>query len=393
MARKHNGSLRALRQLFRRRNIIIMCEKSVEHYPLDAKWQLALVALVVGGISWISYSTGSYMAAQSVLKQKEQQIMSSTLTNKRMGEEYTLLKQDLMKLQENNGKLSDYAKFIIQQHTGNDQAELAETFALAALDPSATKDDGRLMERVSFLERQIDELESANQNIIDEIKRRTQGKIEELEEVIHLTGLNKQLLQKQAKRELASATVSKKSAEPNFENQGGPFIPENSSELEPELMDDIDQVVMLNAIIEKLPLDMPVKHARITSGFGRRLDPFTKRWAVHAGQDFAAVSNAGVFAPSDGVVTKAGRSGAYGNMVELDHGMGVTTRYGHLSSINVKPGQKIAHGQILGHQGSTGRSTGQHVHYEVRYHNRAIDPRKFLKAGAHVQKTGQEARG
>jgi murein DD-endopeptidase MepM/ murein hydrolase activator NlpD len=114
------------------------------------------------------------------------------------------------------------------------------------------------------------------------------------------------------------------------------------------------------------------------------MDPFTKRPAAHYGIDFAGPYGAKVYATSDGVVVHSGKRGAYGNMIEIDHGMNIKTRFGHLSKLNVKEGDVIKKGDLIGIQGSTGRSTGHHLHYEVRYKGRAINPSKFLKAGEHV---------
>ena len=102
---------------------------------------------------------------------------------------------------------------------------------------------------------------------------------------------------------------------------------------------------------------------------------------MHAGVDFRAPSGHPVRAAAAGRVTMARRNGGYGNMVEIDHGRGMTTRYAHLSAILVKSGQRVRPGQIIGRVGSTGRSTGPHLHYETRVNDRAVDPERFLRAG------------
>ena len=100
--------------------------------------------------------------------------------------------------------------------------------------------------------------------------------------------------------------------------------------------------------------------------------------------DFVGAYRAEIYAPAPGKVVRAGRNGAYGLFVELDHGNGVTTRYGHLAKILVKRSQLLKRGDALGLQGNTGRSTGAHLHYEIRYHNKPLNPYKFIKAGAYV---------
>ncbi len=121
-----------------------------------------------------------------------------------------------------------------------------------------------------------------------------------------------------------------------------------------------------------------------TSGFGARIDPFTGRYAFHPGVDFAGPWGAIVHSTAPGRVVWAGPQGGYGNMVEIDHGLGIRTRYGHLSAILVRVGDMVAKGGPVGKLGSTGRSTGPHVHYEVYYDNVLRNPRNFIEAGRHV---------
>jgi murein DD-endopeptidase MepM/ murein hydrolase activator NlpD len=137
--------------------------------------------------------------------------------------------------------------------------------------------------------------------------------------------------------------------------------------------------------MRSLPLGLPVQGAyRETSGFGYRSDPFTRRATFHEGTDLAAFTGAPIIAPAAGRVIHAGVKGAYGRTVEIDHGAGFKTRYGHLNSISVKVGQEVVIGQKIGTMGSTGRSTGPHLHYEIYFRGKSYDPLKFLRAGKHV---------
>ncbi|MEO6247241.1 MAG: M23 family metallopeptidase [Sphingomicrobium sp.] len=131
-----------------------------------------------------------------------------------------------------------------------------------------------------------------------------------------------------------------------------------------------------------VPSDKPVKTAAsFTSGFGVRTDPFEARAAMHPGIDLAGPIGTPIYATADGVVMRAGwNSGGYGNLVELDHGKGIATRYGHMSAILVSAGQHITRGQQIGRMGSTGRSTGSHLHYEVRVDGRPVNPIPFMKS-------------
>lgn len=148
----------------------------------------------------------------------------------------------------------------------------------------------------------------------------------------------------------------------------------------------LNQLDGMSREVNHIPLSAPVDTVTFdrSSGFGARVDPFTGQYAFHPGIDFAGPWGARVAATAAGKVVFAGYRGGYGNMVELDHGFGLHTRYGHLSSIGVKIGMEIGKGTTLGRVGSTGRSTGPHVHYEVWFDDKVRNPSTFIEAGRHV---------
>lgn len=170
------------------------------------------------------------------------------------------------------------------------------------------------------------------------------------------------------------------------EAQGGPFIPEG-----PQPPDRWDR---LQRALKVLPLAAPLADYDVSSGFGRRRDPINHRRAMHAGIDLRAPWRTPVMATAPGRVVFAGRKGGYGRMVEVDHGMGVHTRYGHLAQISVHAGQRVPLGGRVGLLGSSGRSTGPHLHYEVLVDGRARNPQPFLKAGVRLRSAsvGYDAR-
>lgn len=140
-------------------------------------------------------------------------------------------------------------------------------------------------------------------------------------------------------------------------------------------------------VVESLPLGVPVAVPfRYTSPYGIRVDPFTRRPSPHMGVDLAAYRDAPIVTTGPGSVSFAGARSGYGLLVEVDHGHGFKSRYGHLRSITVSKGDTIRTGDLVGRMGSTGRSTGDHLHYEVWYNGKPYDPNKFLKAGRHVHK-------
>ena len=141
-----------------------------------------------------------------------------------------------------------------------------------------------------------------------------------------------------------------------------------------------------------IPSVEPVKGTRFTSGFGVRSDPFRGRSAMHGGIDLAGPVGTPIYATADGIVGRSEwNSGGYGNLVELDHGHGIQTRYGHLSRSLVGAGEKVKRGQMIALMGSTGRSTGSHLHYEVRIDGKAVNPIPFMQSSTYLQSVQQRA--
>lgn len=372
------------RQIFRRRTIIITSDHSIDQYALGGKTQFGVIAVVVGVVCWVSYSTGSYMASQSVMEQKDRQIVSSTMKTRAIGEEYSLLKRDLLKLKENKGELGEYAQFVLKQHSVDNDFSMPALLEMSSDDKDAASVSGeaheRLLTRVSFLENRVEKLQEENLQIVTTIQTRTKGKIKELSEVIKLAGFNPERMQTLARRTLPKEELA---TSEDLKHQGGPYFPE---QLDRKIALNIDQMMLLDSIVSRMPLGVPMQGAKVTSGFGRRIDPFHRRWAMHTGIDFSGPVGAPVYATNDGVVKFASWQGSYGQQIEIAHGLGLSTRYAHLSKILVKPGQRVKEGTVIGHEGSTGRSTGKHLHYEVYFNGHPLNPANFLKAGYYVQK-------
>jgi len=170
---------------------------------------------------------------------------------------------------------------------------------------------------------------------------------------------------------------------------GGPYVPYRLASGANAFERQVHRITLERAQSDQLahevaalPIRKPVPgELDATSGFGVRIDPFVNRPAMHTGIDFRGTMGESVHATAAGTVTVAGWSGGYGRMIEIDHGNGLATRYGHLSAIEVKVGQTIRTGQAIGRLGSTGRSTGPHLHYETRINGEAVDPNRFLRAG------------
>jgi murein DD-endopeptidase MepM/ murein hydrolase activator NlpD len=192
------------------------------------------------------------------------------------------------------------------------------------------------------------------------------------------------------------ATIGIKPKLPSFDDtaEGGPLLPPIEGPETPSLIDDANDVAAAlqrfaaaKSAAALAPVHRPVASmTRISSTFGNRKDPFTGRLAFHSGNDFAAPQGTTVLSAGAGTVSFVGQISGYGNVVEVTHAGGLITRYGHLSAFLVKEGDVVSTGTPIARVGSTGRSTGPHLHFEVRRADNAVDPARYLNAGRVLQR-------
>lgn len=184
-------------------------------------------------------------------------------------------------------------------------------------------------------------------------------------------------------------------ARKGYSGQGGPLTPISlsTSNMPPSpeeiranaILKGLDEMNLYRLAAFKAPFGMPVRTAvRYTSGFGGRNDPLGRGYRRHEGQDMAGDYGSPIYATADGVVTYAGWENGYGRLVKIQHAFGIETRYGHMSQIRAEVGQRVSRGDRIGDMGNSGRSTGTHLHYEVRIGGTAVNPMTFIKAGSNV---------
>jgi murein DD-endopeptidase MepM/ murein hydrolase activator NlpD len=353
---------------FHKRNIIIVSERKVKHIPISGPLQFVGLVLALSGVCWASYSTGSFMAARHALKEQGQALRS--VTNAKVETNFTSVYQGAP--EQMTADVGPY------KHSENSTAINGPVAALSGMD------NAKLIARITLLESKVVELKNTNEAIVQRVHDKTAGKIDDLENIIKQTGLNLGDM----KKEMSDNKAYKaKHAREDAPAEGGPYIPEEPIGFSPqakEMFSNLDELRLLSQIIGTIPLAMPIKQATEQSTFGHRVDPFNGHLAFHSGLDLSGPIGSKIYSTANGKVVSAGRNGGYGNAIDIDHGFGIVTRYGHLSEILVEEGQDIKKGDIIGVQGSTGRSTGPHLHYEVRYHDQAINPKNFLEAGHNV---------
>ena len=236
-------------------------------------------------------------------------------------------------------------------------------------------------EKVATVESAKRALETRNDVIFGQIEQALKVTIEPLDQMFRDAGLDPSTLIDAAKR--------------GYDGQGGPLTPIRlSSRNEAPFAEEVRANSILLGLQEidqyreaafKTPFAMPVKTAvRYTSGFGNRRDPFGRGVRGHEGQDMAGAYGSPIYATADGVVVQAGWASGYGRLVKIRHAHGFETRYGHLAQVRVEVGQKVSRGDRIGDMGNSGRSTGTHLHYEVRIGGSPKNPMTFIKAGQNV---------
>jgi murein DD-endopeptidase MepM/ murein hydrolase activator NlpD len=227
-------------------------------------------------------------------------------------------------------------------------------------------------------------MEERNDVIFEQLEDAVTVSMEPLDKMFKAVGLQPETVLDQVRR--------------GYSGQGGPLVPLNLSTKgspagppTPEeiranaVLKGLDQMNMYRIAISKVPFGNPVKTAvRYTSGFGGRNDPMGRGRRMHEGQDMAGAHGSPIYATADGVITYAGWESGYGRLVKVRHDFGIETRYGHLSQISVNVGERVSRGERIGDMGNTGRSTGTHLHYEVRLSGTAVNPMTYIKAARDV---------
>ncbi len=302
-----------------------------------------------------------------------------------------LLKADIVGLQgEVNAALRRETR--LQQRLAALGMELQQAVARG---DSLQSDRQRMAAQLVTAFAQMGRLRSAQQALLERLDSRTASSIDALEAALTMTGLEVEPLIAGLEADLRLARADRLG---DLDvGRGGPFLPAglagppdpHSDRLEVtySMLDQrLDRWDAIKTLFEVMPVAAPMREYRITSGFGQRKDPVNGKRARHEGLDLVGRLREPILATAPGKVTFAGTKGAYGRMVEIDHGHGFKTRYAHLRAIEVEAGDMVSFGQEVGQMGNSGRSTGPHLHYEILFDGTPYDPADFLKAGRHVFK-------
>jgi murein DD-endopeptidase MepM/ murein hydrolase activator NlpD len=311
------------------------------------------------------------------LAEREGRLAETVLERDRLNAEVARLENTVRDLNEEIGTL-DYARTDLLARLNASEQQLR-----SAIEERLRVEDERthLGAQVAELSSRLETIEDAQFEVVARLGEQADQSGEALRRTLDLAGLDvDRLLDRMARSDSGASGVGGPLV--SIEDAPGSNLAQQIAAAERR----VDDLASLQELMARLPLAAPLDEYRMTSSYGRRVDPFTKSLAFHSGMDMASRHRAPVHVTSPGVVTFVGWKGGFGKMVEVDHGLGVRTRYGHLSTIFVKRGQQLEFRERVGLVGNTGRSSGEHLHYEVIVDGRPNDPANFIKAGQYVFK-------
>jgi len=347
----------------------------VRGYVLTTARQSIMASVAAIAVGWTLVASGGFLFDMIARTQADSQVQRARAASERANADLQArLETAVVRMSATNGSLDEMAQMVEHRHaalTGVMSMFQGVPGATAALKPAAPLGAANHSPAQRVMAVRLDQ-----DRLIAKAEAFAQTRAERLRLAFRLAGLN------------PAAYVVQGAG------LGGPLVEAKDPRALAAILDvdegfavrirhaadNLTDMRQLSDVADGLPFARPTQ-ARTTSGFGVRFDPFNGRPALHQGQDFAAPLNTPIYATAPGVISFTGVRSGYGNTVEIDHGHGFKTRFAHLNSIAVKPGQPIALGQRIGAMGTTGRSTGVHLHYEVWVNGRAQNPARFLRAG------------
>lgn len=367
-----------LERLFPERHLYVRTGGDVRGFALTTGKQAMAAAFASALLLWLGIGSAAMVSNLISMNDGEQTALRTRAYYERLiADRQARLNSAMAALGDASGSIADLARSVEERHQA-----LALLFAplkgapgiAAALAPLKAPDGASPADRVRFVQMDQDRL-------LGEAEAFAKSRVDRLRLALRLAGLG------------AVALTSPSGG------LGGPLIENKDPKALAAVLDvdegfaqrvqhaaaSLDEMRSLDETAENAPLSAPTSDARRSSGFGARVDPITGRPAFHPGLDFAGPLWTPVHATGPGVITFTGVRTGYGNTVEIDHGGGLKTRYAHLAAITVQVGQRVAVGQRIGAMGSTGRSTGPHLHYEIWVDGKAQNPDRFLRAGDYVQ--------
>lgn len=357
--------------------------------------QIFLCSALLCFFVWCSFISYNYVYLDEILTEKNGEVEQAKENYLKIEQQYAELQNEIQK---SAAALEQRQKYI-QQVLEEDGEIISPILPLDEnndftapdymdVDESSNDQETRNIIRDEKLEKlfvDLKRVEMQQNQLVRNLNTEIDHKLSFLSDTLTKAGITPEKMMELANLPLAPSA------------SGGPFIAVSSiseASIDSNSFDSLfykrAHLEDIKIALEHLPIITPPEKHYVSSKFGMRRDPFTKKWASHRGLDMAGWRNTPINSGGAGIVTRAGRNGAFGLFIEIDHGNGFKTKYGHLSKIKVERGEKVEANQLIGLMGSTGRSTSTHLHYEIWFNGKPIDPLKVLKAAKDVQKIKQQ---
>ena len=384
--------------MFSNKEIIFRSGGRAKVFNISSRLQMFLVVLLIIVGSWSAYSYYMYNKSDQIISFKDRELDETrdayvdlmtdfVAIHRNISSMFTLIDEGQMQDELNISRYKQQAQVVEekirkiadeQEWLKPEELEEKTTLRDALLQRDrAVSERNELLAKTEHLEENIKSLEETEMEILNRVGKLSEKEMTKIKEAV--STINKSI-KKQNKYFNPLANSKKDSA-------GGAYVPDvpvvNNARLNQKLQEvfaQIDDVSYYREVMKSVPIGKPVWSYWLSSSFGHRSDPFNKKSATHKGVDLASNKGNKVKTMAKGKVTRSSWNGGYGNMVEIDHGNGFKTKYAHLNKAYVKKGAYVNPGDTIGEVGSTGRSTGPHLHYEILYNGTPVDPMAFIKA-------------
>lgn len=380
----NDGFIAKFRTMFRPRDLMIHDGAAMRRIHISTKLQLTAAGSCVAAAFIATFGIAQFALGTTALTNAIGNVVAQRAEVSQMETRVAALQADVTTIKAEAKRhalrLEARQAFLAAMIKGeSDPAELAAMLPI---------DAGKTPAVAADIAKMFSQLDSDQAKMAGVVRAATEARYRNTAQMVAKLGISPNRLNAQSMRGVggpyeplpatstAPITLTKK-ADPQFR----------------ELFNSWRRLDQLQGGIVAIPSAQPVQSMSLTSNFGIRIDPFRGGRAMHAGVDIPGPYATPIYATADAVVGRTGWIGGYGNLIELEHGKGIQTRYGHLSSILVGPGKRIKRGDLIGLMGSTGRSTGNHLHYEVRIDGRAVNPTPFLQTNNYLQAMQRRATG
>ena len=368
-------------RFFPERQIYFRSRGEVRFVSIAPRLQVSIGLLAAGILIWISYSTLHVLSRDAALVEKDRQITKITQAYNALSTELEAVERGVVEkaasLEERQGYLGQLLASL--------RASLADTEGERPQNEAATDKEANAAGSPD-IDTRLSAIESRQLALAAELIGLTRYQIASIDDAIAPTGLTTDDLLSHLNGE--NSAVGGPLIPIGYGLGMGPHMEIGDAEADPFSMLEagFERLEAIETALGSFPALLPTDQYYVSSRFGRRRDPLRKVWSMHYGVDMAGWPRTPIRAAGDGMVTKAGVYGPYGRFIEIDHGNGFKTRYGHMRKLSAAKGDRVSGGQQIGEMGSTGRATSTHLHYEVWFAGKPLDPLSFMKASRHVLK-------